>query len=65
MPIFDVTFVPAVPRRPLDPGWTEAAERVEAETPEAAVETARQAWARNTPEQAHEAHIVKSVTQIG
>ena len=58
MPLFDVTFMPAVPRRPLDPGWTEATERVEAASPEAAVEPARQAWARNTPGQSHEAHVV-------
>jgi hypothetical protein len=64
MPTFDVTFVPAVPRRPLDPGWTSATERVEAVNPEAAVEPARQAWARNTPAQAHEAHVVKSIIQI-
>ena len=64
MPIFDVTFVPAVPRRPLDPGWTEATERVEAATHEEAVDRARQTWQRNTPAQSHEAHIVKSIILV-
>lgn len=64
MPTFDVTFVPAVARRPLDPGWTEATERVEAATQDGAEETARQAWARNTPGQAGEAYVVKSISLV-